>query len=344
MFSTLLYSLHGIHIRIESEYKSVIEAASFDFGVDVNHEAHNKPDLSVTVTSAQPAGYEFGDEKGRINSGVKFKILRGQKSNAEELIEYNNGIFCIWDSSAEHAHFWGDNQDGIYEKLYLFLLSRLGDKLEKNGFFRIHGFGVHYKNRTILGMAPSGGGKSTLGWELLKNNACKLISDDAPLLSLQHDKVELIPFKIRLGFTKDTSFHTIPENELRVFKRTARSDKVLISPLSSIIEWSDSNNPLSDIVSLQFTKEANSRIEPLSQFGLIKLLFRDLVIGYGLPQVVEFFLKNGVRSIFSRIPLIIKRIWIGFHICKQTKAVVFYQNNNTAGNAKLLLDYLDKTQ
>jgi hypothetical protein len=337
--------MYGIRICITSEHPAVIDAASFDFGAPVNVEqsASIRATITVDVTKSAPQGYAFGDEKGRVSRGIKFHITAGQQSPTEELIAYDGGIFCLWDPAREYAHFWGNDPDILYEKLYLFILSRLGELLEGLGLLRVHGFGINFRGIGVLGMAPSGGGKSTLGWELLKNESCTLLSDDAPLLSSDGSLVHLLPFQFRLGFSDTAELQEIAPTNIRIFKRSKRSDKILLHPHASMIRWSKTGVPLKVIIALHYTKQGSSRIEPMTRWQLLKLLARDLVIGYGLPQVVEFFLKDGVRSIPQRIPLIFQRTWMAIKIARQVQGFHFYQTEEVSQNAALLLTWMEQT-
>jgi hypothetical protein len=110
-----------------------------------------------------------------------------------------------------------------------------------------------------------------------------------------------------------------------------------------MIRWSKTGVPLKVIIALHYTKQGSSRIEPMTRWQLLKLLARDLVIGYGLPQVVEFFLKDGVRSIPQRIPLIFQRTWMAIKIARQVQGFHFYQTEEVSQNAALLLTWMEQT-
>ena len=337
---TLSLSLSGVAVFITSEFESIIKSASFDFALSVNPTPTKHYDISVTIRQSTPENLtRFGDEKGRITSGVKYS---GITSEDEELIEYANGTACIWTRANNTADFWGKDEKSIYEKIYLFILSRTGELLEKRNIFRVHGFAIELNGAAVLGMAPSGGGKSTLGFELIQNKDIRLISDDAPLVFNEHNTIALQSLPLRLGFKDKNTLHSIASESLRVFTRDGRSEKFLLTPTASIVKWCHTPTPLRVVISLQFTKNKESRIEPLSKLALLRLLTRDLVIGYGLPQVVEFFLKNGIFSLIGKMPLIVSRFIITFKILFQTQGFVFFQNADTKNNSIILLEHIKK--
>jgi hypothetical protein len=86
--------------------------------------------------------------------------------------------------------------------------------------------GISVNNKAVLIILPMGGGKTTLGLELLKYDDVKLLSDDTPLISRDG---KILPFPIRIGINKNTSLNfNVPKKYLRDFIRSKYGPKLLI--------------------------------------------------------------------------------------------------------------------
>ncbi|MGH7806575.1 MAG: hypothetical protein ACRENT_00610 [Thermodesulfobacteriota bacterium] len=103
---------------------------------------------------------------------------------------------------------YGADHDLLHEIVFLFILSTVGQYLDARG---LHALGVSYNNRGILLILPSGGGKSTLGLELMRHPGFLLLGEDTPLIDRRG---YILPFPLRLGVRpeQDTG---IPSQYLR---------------------------------------------------------------------------------------------------------------------------------
>lgn len=104
----------------------------------------------------------------------------------------------------------------LYEIVYLFIHSRVGELLDKKGIHRIHACSFSFENNIYVVMLPQGGGKSTLLMGLLKDERIKLISDDTPLCDRKGD---ILPFPIRIGVNNDIDTGYIPDEYILTFNR-----------------------------------------------------------------------------------------------------------------------------
>jgi hypothetical protein len=79
-----------------------------------------------------------------------------------------------------HCVVYGTDLDLVHEIAYHFILSTAGQHLNSRGLHRVHALGVAYRERGILFLAPSGGGKSTMALELLRRPGFTLLGEDTP--------------------------------------------------------------------------------------------------------------------------------------------------------------------
>src|SRR5205823_358414 len=89
---------------------------------------------------------------------------------------------------------------------------------------RVHALGVSFRERGILLLLPSGGGKSTMALELLRRPGFRLLGEDTPLVDRRG---RLLPFPLRLGVRAGQD-PGIPAEHLRTVQRMEFGPKTLI--------------------------------------------------------------------------------------------------------------------
>src|SRR5690606_31232405 len=126
----------------------------------------------------------------------------------------------------ERGEVWAEDEDVLYERMYLMIQSRIGRFLDSIGLHRVHGLGFSYKEKAYLFLMPSGGGKSTLALGLLEQDDIKIFSVDTPLIDWRA-QMSAFPLRISVKFGEIPKY--IPIKETRVFQREGRPGKTVIS-------------------------------------------------------------------------------------------------------------------
>lgn len=202
-------------------------------------------------------------------------------------IWYPGPVWVVYDFERDCGDVYSENPELLYERLYLSILSRVGELLETRGLHRIHGLALSSPFGTCLFLMRSGVGKSALGHALLQREGWRLLSEDTPLLDRQG---RLHPFPFRLGLREPGG---------GTDKRLVRASTFAIDRLSS---------PCSYIFSGAWCTGEEPMLAPLSRARLAGLLLRDGVVGLGVPQVVELFLRPGAREMLGKAGLLAGRL------------------------------------
>lgn len=201
-----------------------------------------------------------------------------------------DGVWVHYDYAAEAGVVEGEDLDRVHERLYLTALSRVGEALDRRGLHRVHALGVG----DALILLPPGGGKSTLALRL----DLPLLSEDTPLLDRQG---RLHPFPFRLGLREPH-----PEGRRVGRKWLLQADR-----------WA--SEPVRCRQVLVGCRGKEPRLGPALAFPY---LVRDCVVGYGVPQVAELFLRDypaKLRIAASRLAAVThlclrargRRLWLG---------------------------------
>jgi hypothetical protein len=66
-------------------------------------------------------------------------------------------------------------------------------------------------------------------------------------------------------------------------------------------------------------------------------------VGYGLPQVIEYFLIGGFKDFFKKLFIVCSRLYSCIILLFKTKnTYIFYLSKDIDGNSSYFLDLFDK--
>jgi hypothetical protein len=212
--------------------------------------------------------------------------------------DYQGEALAIYDFAREEGEVWSENADLLYEITYLLCLSRIGEIHDLRGMHRIHALGIAVGEKGALILLPESGGKSTLCMEMLRRPEVRILSDDTPLVS----RGKLYAFPTRIGIRGGKSGGIDPRY-LRTMRRRNREPKTLLDVAYFQDRIAAEINP--DVVIVGARRNGNdSWIEPISATKALPALMANLVVGLGLPQVVEFFLRGGSSEALRKFSIV----------------------------------------
>ena len=101
----------------------------------------------------------------------------------------------------------------------------------------------------------------------------------------------------------------------------------------------DKNLPVRIIYGKRIFSE-NSKVIKKNKIILFKELIKNCIIGYGLPQVLEYFLIGGIKDIFVKIYIVFLRTYSCIFLLLKTKGTYcFYLSNNIEKNGEEFLNF-----
>jgi len=327
-------NIHDIIVCLSGD-KSIIERLFSDFAYFACDKISDKTNLSITVNFLKPPYEKIPETEASMyktdcicydNKDIRYS-------------DYNGKCLTVFNKKNKQAEIFSLNADILYEVSYLFLHSQVGEMLDMKGFHRIHACAFSYKNTAFLCILPQGGGKSTLLMTLLQNKDIKLLSDDTPLID---SKGNLYPFPIRIGVCGDFDTNFIPEKFIAIFKRRKFSEKKLISYDFFKDQIEKKSLPIIIISGKRFYGN-NSKIIYKNKFFAFKELFKACILGYGLPQVLEYFLLGGFKDFTKKAYIFFSR----FYCCiilliKSINFCEFYLSKNKETNSDYFLKFFNK--
>lgn len=329
----ITFNFYGINIFV-SGFNSIVDKITCDFKYFINTN-NNSFDIKLDINLTIPP-YEKVPKV--CASMYKTDCISYDKDNIR-YVDYSGKALAIYNIKTNNAEFFSTDEDLLYEIVYLFIHSRVGELLDKKGLHRIHACSFSFGNNIYVVMLPQGGGKSTLLVDLLKDERIKLISDDTPLCDR---KGNILPFPIRIGVNTDTDISYIPNEYISIFNRRKFGQKKLINYEFFKDKIETKQFPVTIIYGIRCFCDKPKIVNSNIFIGFLHL-FKNCIVGYGLPQVLEYFLIGGFKDNFSKIKIVFSRCYAGIKLLLKHKSVwCFYISNDKSINAKFLIEKFGK--
>ena len=250
-------------------------------------------------------------------------------------IDYFGRGLAVFDREKKRCVIYGTDHDLVHEIAYLFMLSTVGQYLDGRGIHRVHALGVSYRNRGILLLLPSGGGKSTMALELMRRPEFLLLGEDTPLVDRRG---RVLPFPLRLGINPnhDTG---IPPQYLRTINRMEFDPKTLIDIDYFKDRLGGAVEPGLILVGERNLGEV-SEIVPLARHRAFKALVKYMIIGLGVYQGLEFLLEKGLWELLGKGGVVASRFYNSLSLLARTPAYRFVLGRNTERNCQTFIDFV----
>jgi hypothetical protein len=191
-------------------------------------------------------------------------------------------------------------------------------------------------------MLPSKGGKSTLLSNLLQNPEVKIISDDMPLC----DKAGRIhPFPAKISLQDKPNEGLLSKIEWREFRRHHFPTKwtASLAQLKDRINSSSKDNKTLLIAGFRLSN-GQTLLSEVPKWKMIQPMLEHMVIGIGLPQVIELFLNFQFTDLLKMSYHALIRSICALQLVRKSRCYFFYMGPDKTYNSQLLLDLLYENQ
>lgn len=334
MLQSRALSIYGVTATVSCFDPQMLDWFCFDFRYFTVAALKETADIVLTVKMQKPPIAEMPpmDEIMHTRHFACFEL--GNK----RYINYRNRALLVFDYKDDTGILYCADREFGYEKLYLTILSRVGEKLDRIGIHRVHALGITYKQSASLFLISEGGGKSTIGLSLLACDQIKLLSEDTPLVS---NKGQLLPFPFRLGICGGNGTSDIPASFKREIINHNGTKKTLIESdyFSKQIGGQDIQTKY--LFCGKWTTNLTGRIIKTSRLHAFSYLVRDCIFGLGLPQVIELFLTSGMKNVFQKAGIAWSRTMACLALLQQSECHMIYLCQNTEKNQQMILAFLE---
>lgn len=335
--SALAFEFFGVRVCVQTDEPFLRDALVFDFGAFRASAHETAPFLQITV---EIVGYTRAMIPPLVESMRSTEFVCYDDGDCR-YVDYFGRALVIFDYARETARVLSQDPVFVYEKLYLLILSRVGEAMDRRGLHRLHGLGIAVDGRAGLFLMPSGGGKSTLALQLLQEPRVKLLSEDTPIVDHQG---MMHAFPLRLGLSREQLPADAPAHFIREFPRQRYGVKYLLH-LDYFRERLESTPQSIAFVFIgKWLNARTPRLQKAGRWEVFLTLVRDGVIGLGLPQVVEFFLTGAHKDLRRKGGIVLKRLQAVVRIAWKAKAYRLLMSDDHQANAKAMLGVFDNAR
>lgn len=274
-------------------------------------------------------------------SMIAVKLLENAavyRLGSRQYIDYFGEALTIWDSQEKKVDIFSENKERLYELAFLAVHSLLGQELDRDGIVRLHAVAVSLNQTNAIIMLPSKGGKSTLLTNFIDNPEIKIISDDMPLCDI-HGKIYPFPSKMSLNDVPTTG--PLSKLEWHEFKRHHYPTKwtASLAQMKERLDQHPENNQNILVAGFRLSS-GQSILSEVPKWKMWKPVMEHMIMGFGLPQVLEMFLKFNITD-FLKLPYHAAiRAICAFNLVRKAKCYYFYMGPDKSYNAQQLLDLL----
>ncbi|NLB35016.1 MAG: hypothetical protein GX817_04255 [Elusimicrobia bacterium] len=333
----LKLDIYGVGILISGYEKTL-----FKLGKDFSYfkrDFEGRGDYRIHIEHTKKVDYSLIPEDAEpIFTHPEFFMYQ---SGEKKCIDYCGRGISVYDPRDKQIRLYSPDKDLQHEIAYLAVISSAGELLEKRGYFRAHGMGVKYGEKTAIMLGSSGMGKTRLFLGLLKDPDVSIYSDDILLLD---KKRNLFPFPLRIGVKAKSELpEGIDKSLVYEMNRRKYGKKILLDTSAFSDRIAPPSQPSTILIASRWNSEG-FKYRPASRIKVFRMLIRDMGIGYGLPQLMEYmnlsFKLSGFPGILIRG---FRRLILIFSLSLSGKAYYIYLGRDSDKNTQGLIDLLEKT-
>lgn len=323
----------GLSIEIAGD-DDVVNEVRRDFSWFSRPEARpGRSRVRMTLRKEEPPFHGLPAIPAAFSTPRNFCFRRGDVS----YVDYFGRGLTIHDGSANECVLYACDHDLLHEMAYLFILSTVGQHLDRQRIHRLHALGVSYRGHGILLLLPSGGGKSTTALRLLERPGFRLLGEDTPLIDRRG---QILPFPLRLG-VRPGQHSGIPARYLRTMSRMEFDPKTLID-----IEYFRDRLGAETAPSLLLVGQRNlgevSSVVPLGRVAAFRALVSNLVVGLGVYQGLEFLLERSAWELLGKAGVAASRVRNSVALLRRVTTHRFVMGRDVDRNIETLVAFLDE--
>ncbi|HQH26729.1 MAG TPA: hypothetical protein PLP17_04970 [Oligoflexia bacterium] len=326
-------NIYGLGVAVRTAIPEIHTWLQFDFNCYLGSSNQTFLQIEVFGEQAPPSFIPELVESMHSPEYVAFDDY------PKRYVDYYGRAMVLFDYAAETAVMYSADLPFLYEKLYLLILSRSGEKLDRQGLHRVHGMAVSFRGTGCLFLMPSHGGKSTLALSLLRDKEIKLIAEDTPLID--HHGI-IYPFLLKLGLSEQQIPGDASPNLVRVFDRNKWGKKSLLHLDYFAGQIQTASCPMRLLFIGKWIHGKNPQISRISRCSAFATLLRDCVFGLGLPQIVEYFLTSNKKDLLRKSLIALSRFYACTILARRCIPYCFLLSSDSEANRTVCMKFLNR--
>jgi hypothetical protein len=333
------FNFYGVFVRVHSESEGLLSRISKDFSYFGDPERLHNWNIFHKL---EMVVHERKAPKGTIPGLEALKQSQNSMTFEKNRIRYNDyygEAVSILNYQSSEAVLYSEDINRLHEVTFLLILSRVEKALDLHGLHKIHAFGVTYNGTNLIGQMPSKGGKTTLLTNLIKNPDVKILSDDTPLITRDG---RVLPFPLRIGVDKLDPELQVRSECLYEISRKQYGKKTLID-IKGLRNGISSGSIYPTVLFYGVRRsDTHCEITPCSKLEMVGPLVKNMVVGIGLPMVLEYFLETGIADLIRKTRIILSRSIAMLGLLARSKTYKVSLGTDIAANTRMLQAFMSQ--
>jgi hypothetical protein len=331
---TIGLSIHGGTVTVETADEEVARRLADDFAFFAAPEAERgREHLSIRANRRRPDYDALPPLTATVYTPRNICYSEGDVT----YIDYFGRALALYDRKRRSFEVSCDDLDLLHEIVYLTILSRVSESLEREGLHRVHAFGLEAGGATALFLMPSGGGKTTLTLGFLKLGApYRLVSEDSPFVDR---KGNVLPFPLRIGILGKEP-PPFPPEHVTFIRRMEFEPKYLVA----LAAFGDCLATGKSAPRFLFVGRRSlgrgCTIRAVGKWTGWKALLEGMVVGVGLYQGVEFLLKTSLLDLLGLAGIGLSRTRAAWALLRRCEVHVVELGRDGAVNVETVRRFL----
>jgi len=333
---TIILEIYEVRFEVYIDAKFVSENIKKDFALYFKKDEKKSAShtLTIRVYKKKPPYERIPPVEASLYNATSICYRKSRV----HYVDYMGKGMLKYDFKEEKAELYSEDENLLYEKTRLIILSRMGELLDQRHMHRIHAAGLAKNGVVTLCLLPMAAGKTTIALGALKNNQdIKLVSDDICMVDI---KGCVYPFTLRIGVRGRSVIDEMPNDYITEIYRDGHGQKYLID-LDYFRGRMAEKSRLGNILIGKRVFQEHTEIKRLSKIKCIAPFIQSGVFGLGLPQIVELFLRGDFRDILDKISMVFSRCLIFLVIVWRADTYELRIGRNISKSSEELIKFMD---
>ena len=334
--------MHTLHLEIfKSFYKvtsndpKVIERIALDFSYFITEVIPLSPAESVEIMVETPPWNIIPPLVAKKQTDTSIIYEEGNiRYN-----DYHGQALTTVNQKDKRSVIYSLDLNLAHELGYLLILSKSGKEMDLKGLHKVHAMGLQLTGVNLIMISPSKGGKSTHFLELLNDPDFKIYSDDTPVIDGQGN---IFAFPLRVGIEEGAPLPSFVDNS-KIYHLVRRKfgQKTLI-PLTAMGREIANFNKLQRTILVvgKRSRKSSPELKAVSNLVMLPYLVQYMIVGIGLPMILEYFFEAGIKDIFKRFVIISKRTLAAINLMFHSEKYIMEMTSDIKANSSLIVELL----
>ena len=329
---SIYFNFYNFKVSITSEKYDVLDLLVKDFKY---FQVKEVKDSNLKITINEKENYQSLIPKNIISTKQSFNSITYDYYK-RRYNDYYGDALSIYDYELDTCDIYSKDVSLLHEITYLVVLSKQGKWSDLNRLHKIHAMGITNGIQNLILMMPMKGGKTTSFIKFIQETNFGLISDDTPVVD-KHGNIKIFP--IRIGVEPKEYYNdflkSIDKQYIYSLKRREYGEKKLID-LSFFKDRFIQTGSKTILIQGLRSSSAAVKLNKCSKLKMLKHLLVNMIIGFGLPMVIEYFIENTLKDHFRNLKIFCFRLIASLRLLSKSECFEIEISNDVDANFKVL--------